>query len=326
MQEQNLSIQSPQLSQEIITAQFRKELAVHKYQEALDALSSFEVTEDTLTQAQEKVKNARKFSKTIEEIKSKGKAPALQECKWWDNAFNSLHSPLTTVISDVEKKINDVAKKVAEENQRKERERLRIEGIKKSIEEFVFEQTRNIASATTDVELVAIEKLIGSHKANKSRYEELLPSLVEKCEELTPLIKKQKEHIRELVEIERKKNEALQKGDDREAMELEEKKESVQSSIEETKIIIQETAIESALSSTDVIEVKEVLVTPKPRRTKWEMEIVDEKKAFNSGMLVCEINKEKAKAQLLEVVKQTLSKDQEEMTINGIRYYQNKIY
>lgn len=325
MQEKNLPTQPTQLSQEIITAQFRKELAVHKYQEALDALSSFEVTEDTLSQAQEKVKNARKFSKTIEEIKTKGKAPALQECKWWDNAFNSLQSPLTSVISDVEKKINDVARKVAEENQRKERERLRIEGIKKSIEEFVFEQTRNIASAKTDTELVAIEKLIGSHKANKSRYEDLLPTLVERCEELTPIIKKQKEHIRELNEIERKKQEALQIEDDRTVLELEEKQDLIQSSIDETKIIIQETAIESAISSNYIIEVKEVLVTPKPRRTTWEMEIVDEKKAFNSGMLVCEINKEKAKAQL-EVVKQTLPKDQEEMTINGIRYYQNKIY
>ena len=325
MQDQNLSIQSPQLSQEIITAQFRKELMAYQYQQLLDELGAIKVTSDTIESTQKKIKEARSLKKKIEDVKSNLKKPYWDICTKFDTAFNDLKTPLDNLINDKEKEVNNLSKKIAEENQQKERERLRIEGVKKSIEEFVFEQTRNIASATTDVELVAIEKLIGSHKANKSRYEELLPSLVEKCEELTPLIKKQKEHIRELAEIERKKNEALQKGDDREAMELEEKKEAVQSSIEETKIIIQETAIESALSSTDVIEVKEVLVTPKPRRTTWEMEIVDEKKAFNSGMLVYEINKEKAKAQL-EVVKQTLPKDQEEMTINGIRYYQNKIY
>lgn len=325
MQEQNLSIQSPQLSQEIITAQFRKELMAYQYQQLLDELGAITVTSDTIESTQKKIKEARSLKKKIEDVKSTLKKPYWDICTKFDTAFNDLKTPLDNLINDKEKEVNNLSKKIAEENQKKERERLRIEGIKKSIEEFVFEQTKNIASATTDVELVAIEKLIGSHKANKSRYEELLPSLVEKCEELTPLIKKQKEHIRELAEIERKKNEALQKGDDREAMELEEKKEAVQSSIEETKIIIQETAIEGALSSNEVIEVKEVLITPKPRRTTWEMEIVDEKKAFNCGMLVCEINKEKAKAQL-EVVKQTLPKDQEEMTINGIRYYQNKIY
>lgn len=325
MQEQNLSIQSPQLSQEIITAQFRKELMAYQYQQILDDLGAIIVTSDNIDLVQEKIKKARSLQKELEGIKARIKSPYWEICKKYDFSFNSLNLPLNNLIIDKEKRVNEVSRKKVEENQRKEREIERIDRIKKSIEEFVFEQTRNISSATTDIELVAIEKLIGSHKANKSRYEELLPSLVEKCEELTPLIKKQKEHIRELAEIERKKNEALKNGDDREAMELEEKKEAVQSSIEETKIIIQETAIESALSSTDVIEVKEILVTPKPRRTTWEMEIVDEKKAFNSGMLICEINKEKAKAQL-EVVKQTLPKDQEEMTINGIRYYQNKIY
>lgn len=325
MQEQNLPTQSPQLSQEIITAQFRKELMAYQYQQILDDLGAIIVTSDNIDLVQEKIKKARSLQKELEGIKARIKSPYWEICKKYDFSFNSLNLPLNNLIIDKEKRVNEVSRKKVEENQRKEREIERIDRIKKSIEEFVFEQTRNIASATTDIELIAIEKLIGSHKANKSRYEELLPSLVEKCEELTPLIKKQKEHIRELAEIERKKNEALKNGDDREAMELEEKKEAVQSSIEETKIIIQETAIESALSSTDVIEVKEILVTPKPRRTTWEMEIVDEKKAFNSGMLICEINKEKAKAQL-EVVKQTLPKDQEEMTINGIRYYQNKIY
>jgi hypothetical protein len=322
---QQAGLQRPVITQEIVTAQFQKKLAAHKYQEALNSLSLFEVTADTLPDAQEKVKKARSFIRTIEAIKTKGKEDALKECRWWDTAFNDLKKPLEQIIADKEKSINDVARKIAEENEKKRKEAERVASIKSQIDQFIFAQTTAITSATSADQLVSIEKLIGSHKANQSRYQEFLPSLIERCEELTPLIKKQKEHIKELEELEKQKAEALANKDDATVLQIQEKEEILQSSIEETKVVIQETAIEGAMSATTPMEVEEVAYVPKARRTSWEFEVVDEKKAFQSGMLVCEINKEKAKAQL-DVVKQTIPKGQEEMVVNGIRYYLKKVF
>lgn len=314
------------ISKEIIGAQFNKELTALKYQEALTRLNELEVTEDTLPDTQAHIKKARGFLKKFEEIKTTGKAESLRIGRLWDTVFNELKLPFETAIDDKENKVNEVAKKIAEENRKKENERLRVEGIKTAIDTFIFDQTRLIADAKTDTTLIGVEKMIGSHKANNSRYQELLPTLIERCSELLPLIKKQKENIRELEDLKIKEAAAIASGDDAKVLEIQEAKEVVTYAIDEAKVVVQETAINSAMNSPSApIEVETISFTPRARRTSWEYEIVDEKKAYAAGMLSCEINDEKAKS-ALAVVKQTIPKGQTEMIVNGIKYFEKKIY
>lgn len=320
---QEVAVMRP--TQEIITARFNKELTKLSFQEALNGLSKFEVTPDSIPAAQLKLKGARAFITKMKEIHAQGKADAWSECKMWDKALTDLTKPLNDVLAAKDAEVQKVAQKAAEDAEKLRRENLRVDNIKKSIDAFIFEQTNAIVSAKTPEAIISIEKLIGSHKANSSRYAEFLPILIERVNELTPLLKNQKEHIKELEEINKQKAAALIEGDDAKVLELQDQQEAVSDKIEETKVIIQETAISGAIQPADVISLPTTVFAPKPRRSQWTYEVVDEKKAFAAGMLVCEINKEKAKEKLEDIKKNT-PEGKEETIIDGVRYFLQKTF
>lgn len=313
------------ITQELAVAKFNQELTQLKFQEALNKLSSMEVTPDTLTEIQQVVKNARAFVKKFDEIKTKLKASALAECRYYDTAYKNLSEPFLQVIEDKSRQIQLVGNKIAEENRKKELEAIRIKNIMSSIDSFILEQSQAIVTANTTESIVKIEKLIGSHKANESRYQEFLPELVIRISELLPLIKIQKAHIKELEKTEKEKSLAKSNGDDAVFLALEEKMEVLQYGLDETKNNILETSINSAINSSSPVIAEEVLPVVNTRRKQWKYQVVDEKKAFAAGMLITEINTEKAKTQLA-ALKETLAKDQEEVTVGGIRYFLDKQY
>lgn len=313
----------PVITQEIVKAQFNKQLTLLKYQGALQKLLDFKVTQDNIAETQELLKEGRKVITAFKKIHEDGKAPAWAICKFWDNVLNGIKNPYEEALGTIDKKLQVESAKVAAEDARKKKEQDRIDGIKKEIDNFILQQSNIIANATTPDQLVTIEKAIGSHKGNTSRYQEFLPDLVEKCNELTPLIKKQKENIKTLADLEKQKLDALKQQDDRKVLELDEKKEQVETSIEEKKIQIQETAINFATRPDAVTTPEPVMAAIRPRRRSWNFEIVDEKKAFLAGMLITEMNKEKVKAKFEEI------KDKIEGTetiIDGIKYYYKETY
>lgn len=310
---------TPVVTQQLVQAKFNQKLIATKYNEALQYLTSLEVSQDNLATAQEAVKRGRAIVKKLDEIKTEGKAPSLQEGRWWDSMYKSLAQPIEEIITKKSSEIQKVGEKIAEENRKKEQEKQRVDGIKQAIDNFIVEQVKAIAECNSDDKIVSIEKLLGSHKANKYRYQEFLPDLVQKIEELSPLISKQKEHIREIERVEKEKAAALASGDDAKVLEMQEKQELLEHSLEESKVVLQETAISQMVNTAPVIA-EEVLPVAKTRRVSWDFELVDEKKAFAKKMLVCEIDKEKAKLQL-NVVKETMPKDQDEMIIDGIKYF-----
>lgn len=311
------------LTQEVVTAKFSRELTLLKYQTSLQSFLDWKVTEDNVPQSQEETKKARKLITSLKDIKSRLKKPALDECDMWEVAFKSFMSPLEEALNKKDKELQTISAKIAAENLRKEREKLRVDGIKKEIDTFILLQSQFIAVATKPEQLVSIEKIIGSHKGNTSRYQEFLPDLVQKCNELTPLIKKQKEQIKHLEELEKQRLDAEKKGDDRALLEIEEKKEVVSNSIEESKINIQESAINFATRPDAVTTPEPVITNLKPRRRSWDFEIIDEKKAFLAGMLVTELNKEKVKAKLEEIKG---SMEGTEVVVDGIKYFYKVVF
>lgn len=321
MNEQNLT--PAPLSQNVITARFNKELTLIKFQTSLQAFIDWKVTEDNVPESQKKTKEARGLITSLKNIKAKLKQPALDECDMWEIAFKSVLRPLEEALTAKDKELQDISKKIAEENARKQREKDRVDRIKKEIDDFILDQSHKIANATKPDQLVTIEKTIGSHKGNASRYEEFLPELVSKCNELTPLIKKQKENIKTLADLEKQRLDAIKNEDDRKVLELDDKKEQLQDSIEEKKIQVQETAINFATRPDAVTTPEPVMTAIKPRRRSWNFEIVDEKKAFLAGMLITELNKEKVKAKF-EEIKDTI--EGTETIIDGIKYFYKETY
>lgn len=313
----------PVITQEIVKAQFNKQLTLQKYSGALQKLLDFKVTQDNIKEAQELLKEGRKVIAAFDKIHEEGKAPAWKICKFWDNTLNSIKNPYKDALGDIDKNVQVESKKAAAEDARKQKEKDRVNEINVMIDNFILQQSSVITNATTPEQLTTVEKFIGSHKANTSRYQEFLPTLVERCNELTPLIKKQKGNIKTLADLEKQRQDALKKDDDRAVLEIEEKKEVIESAIEEKKIQIQETAINFATRPDAITTPEPVMNAIKPRRRSWNFEIVDEKKAFLTGMLITELNKEKVKAKF-EEIKDTI--EGTETTIDGIKYFYKETY
>lgn len=316
----------PVVTQEIIRAKFDLALAGLKYQDALTKFNSWQITPENIADTQTKIKNVRGFIRKLADIKAVMKEPALTECRYWDAAYNDILTPLQTSLSAKEKELQTIVDKIAEENRLKEKERQRVEGIKSEIDNFILQQSRNIAAATTHEQLVNIEKLIGSNKGNKNRYQEFLPELVERCNELTPIIKQQKEHIKELQRIELEKMKAEKQQDDRKLLELQEQQEVIQHSIDEKKIQVQEEAIHQATRPDEVQTVLPQQQAIRYRRQAWKWEVKDIKLlAKKAPHLVILMPDEEKIDELLKTKRADGSlDDKEELEVMGIRFYLEK--
>lgn len=330
-------IAPPVVTYAIVEAKFKQELTRAQYEQALQSLTSYKITVDNMAEAQLKLTLARKFlNNNFDNIKKAGKLPALTECRYWDDAYNSLRGPLAKEIEAKQKILNDIAAEEARKKKAADDEKARVDGIKEAIDNFLIDQAQAIAGCTTSDELVVIEKLIGSHKANKSRYSEFLPNLVERSEALTTLIKDQKKVIANLEELRAKEKEAEEKKDDATLIEIQDKKDELANKIEENKINVQGAAIKQAMKPESVTIATPIYNTISARRTSWKAELVrrpdgelDKKeleKAFKSGLLVCTIDTDKTR-DVLNTLKATGSlKDKTEIIVNGIRYYEEKLY
>lgn len=314
----------PTVTLEIVKAKFNKELTALDYQKALDRFKALTVTMENVASVQESLKRVRAFLGKLQDIKEQGKKEALAECRMWDAAYNDVYGSLNELLIEKSNELQKIVNKIDEENKKKEAERLRIEGINKEIDDFILQTSAQIAGTVDTDELIAIEKLIGSHKANKSRYQEFLPDLVSRCNELVPMIKKQKEHIAELEKIAKAKKKAEKKGDDKALLELMEKETAVKDQLDEKKIQIQETAINQATrpSTTVVPETTNLSF----RRKQWKWEVKDVKELYKKMPHLVDLvpNKEKIDDLLRTKKADDSLKDTEEVIINGIRFYLDK--
>lgn len=314
------------VTQEIINARFAKELTALKYEDALQKFTAYQITPDNLVDAQEKMKKVRAFVRRISEIKDAGKKPALEECRYWDTAYKAVLVPLETVLQEKDKALQEVTNKIAQENLEKERERRRVDGIEKDIDNTLLTYSQHIAGAKDTPTLVTIEKLLGSLKGNKSRFQEFLPKFVERCGELTPIIKKQKEVIKKLEELESQRLQAEKDQDDRKLLELQEKQAEVTQSFEENKIVVQETSIQQAIRP-DIQVAESVPTEIKYRRQSWKWEVADIKELYKKMPHLVELTPNKEKIdELLKTKKADGSlKNIEELNYFGLKIYLEKL-
>lgn len=314
------------VTQEIVNARFSKELTAIKYNEALQRFTDYKITSENIAEAQAKMKAVRGFIKTLGEIKDEGKRPALEECRFWDNAYKNILAPLQTLFASKEAELKKIVDAVAEENRKREQERQRVASIEKDIDNTLMQHAQNIANATTTEQLIAIEKLLGSQKANKSRFAELLPNFIERCGELTPLIKAQKEKIKELEDLAAQMAAAEKEQDDRKILELQEKQEEVKSQLEETKIVTQEVAIHQA-TRPDVVTAEAIPTQINYRRKSWKWKVNDIKELQKKAPHLIIVSPDEEKIdELLKTKKSDGSlKDVEEVNYLGITFYLEKL-
>lgn len=316
----------PTFTPEVVKALFNKELTIIKYQEMLQSFIDYKITTENIVEAQDKMKKWRAYLRRIDGIKEVLKRPGLDYCKMVEETYKSYYIPADTVGGDKDKEIQAIVNKIAEENRQKERERQRVDGIEKDIDNTLLMYSQHIAGAKDTPTLVTIEKMLGSLKGNKSRFQEFLPKFVERCGELTPLIKKQKEVIKELEELEAQRVQAEKEQDDRKLLELQEKQAEAANAFEENKIVVQETAIAAAIRP-DIQVAESVPTEIKYRRQSWKWEVKDIKELYKKMPHLVELTPNKEKIdELLKTKKADGSlKNIEELNYFGLKIYLEKL-
>lgn len=266
------TIDKPKLTAEIVSATFQLELSKLKYQEALAGLVAYQVTRENIPQAQEKLKEARKMLTKFDEIKKNGKAAALAECRWWDEAYNGTKEAFDSELAIKAGQVNKISNEVAEEARKAESEKQLKAQKLSEIDNFFIAQSQAVANATTPEEIVRVEKLIGSHR-RAARYDGFYDVMDAKAANLTDLIKQQKVALKELEGLKTAENAANEIGDDQAVLDSREAQEQITAKISENREVVQGTAINMATNST-ITEVEVIApVAPKPRRQSWKWRV-----------------------------------------------------
>ena len=316
---ENTTIEKPQsLTPEIVKAELQLSLSKEglAYQQLLQECENVVFTRDNLNDERTALVNLRKVKSKLEGFDN----PFTERWKNWNSAKKSLVEPVSELLARKEGEYRKIAAELAEEARKAEAEKQRKAAILSEIDNFFIAQSQAIANATDPQELVRIEKLIGSHKS-AARYGEFLPLMAQKAQILAELIRTAKDAIKKIAELRAKESLAEASGDDQAILDSREAQEQLLAKISEIGEVVQTEAINMAVNS-GVVE-PEILTpaAPKPRRTSFRYEILDEKLAAKAGLMKLVPDEEK-----IDVILAGKRKDGIECTENGIRYYKHFDY
>lgn len=295
------------------------------YSQLVQEVLNWDVTEENFEKSQELNKKMITFLSFVEDHRSEEKKPYLEAGRTIDAAHKKVSAPLEAAKGTLQIKINKVGAKIAADAKKAKEEKDRIDGLKNAINSFIQEKSTEIAAATTNEQLLSIERLINLEKGNKSRYQDHLPLLIERCNELTSMIKEQKLLVQKLERLENEKKIAFVAGDDEKVQELQEKSEFLEAKMEENTILVQETASKSVIL-TEVVAPE--IDMPNTRRKSWKFEIVDVKETIKKRPDLLDVSlNHKAVNEVLKTMKETgVLNGKTEYILNGIRFYQDVNY
>lgn len=308
----------------LIKASFNLETAKKNYQRLLQHLAATKITKDNVNE--DHTEEGREVLKMLIALKDETSKDPLQWHKDIMAVFKELHDPLKSELDRISDEKKVISIELEKDRVKQLAEQTRINNAKQAIIDFTNRVANLIAAAKTDMDIVAIEKLIGSEGRKSTVYFEFLPDLIQKCEVLKPEIKAQKETIRELQRIENEKKEAESSGNIIALTELKAKEESVTELLQDRAIRIHEQAYDQA-STIDVVAPEIAENIPKGR-TNWKWR-VDDIKLLQRKMphLVKIVPNEEAINQLLATKKLDGSlKDKLEENWNGIVFFNDKSF
>lgn len=295
------------------------------YQKLLQDGENLKFTKDGLVEQGTSLKTLRVVQTKLDKMVN----PYWKQYKAWNDAKASLITPVSDVLKRKEAEYRKLALEIEADKKKAEQEKERVSGIKQAIDSFFIAQSQAIAGAKTLGELTAIEKIIGSHKANKARYAEFLPDLVGKAENLTPLIKQQKDNIRKLEAVKEAEAKATESGDDQAVLNAREAQESLQNKFDEVNIKAQEQAVGMA-TRVETVVVPEVVLpaAPKPRRTtfEWECYDIDLLHKKMPHLVTLNPNKEKLDELLAAKKVEGVFDGNDSVDFFGVRFFIKKTY
>lgn len=327
MEETKLPAISPDtVKAQISIALTKQQLSVQKMH---DFAATLEFTPEKIPEISAFLQQLSAADKVIEQTHKEGKAPYLEGGRVWDAGKNSSLELTAQVRQLVKPKFDKLC--AEEDRKKKEADALKAKqaAILAGIEGNVLNFSAKIAACLTNDELLGVERLINLEKSpsNAAKYGEFHQQAIDKYDTvLKPILKDQKEKIKQQDELNKQILEAEKNNDVEKLDELNEKVDAVTNEILQNQVKVQETALSNApIEFTPVAE--EVIADTKFRRT-YNIEIVDEKEAFKKASNLLEITVNKTAANVvLNTLKDTGAfKDKSEVVVNGIKYSEIKNY
>jgi hypothetical protein len=324
----------PHLTEEVVKAKINLALSsqqyfIQKLQSEADALV---FNEDNLAKISEFIDKVGKIDNEIASNHKKIKEPYWNGGKVCDAAKNSMILSTSVVVSPVRAKYVKMCNEIAERKRKQEEEERREKEILKGIETNVIEFSARIAACETNEELLSVERLINLQKTSSSaaKYGKHHQMAIDKFDEiLLPILKLQKEKVKESERIANELKIAESVDDIDKIDALKEAQVSIKEDIQYNKVKVQEEALnQEAPVFVPSSSYTQVMPFVKAKRTTWEIEIVDKKAALKGAaeLLDISLNKEAAKIVLKTLKDSGILEGKTEYIKNGIRYYENKTY
>lgn len=329
MEQQNAEEQQLQSPQKPTMALVKGRLSIDmtkahgNYQQTLKNIIELEVTDENFEESQGLIKKMASFLKYVDDHRAEEKAPHLEAGRIVDAAHKEFSEPFEAAKKQLQEKVNVVGRRKEEEARKALQEKQRIEGLQNAINQFILDASVKIAAATANEQLLSIERLINLEKANKSRYQDHLPLLIERCNDLNEKLKEQKQVVKEREALEAEKNKAIEAGNDEKLQELLQKEQVLDDKIEENTVLVQEIASKSVIA-TEVVAPE--VDMPSTRRKTWKFEVVDMKEVMKKrpDLLDAKLNFA-ATNDVLKTLKETgVLNGKTEYVLNGIRFFEEK--
>jgi len=314
-----------------VTAQFNIAFTQHgiSVQKIQDEINSLEFTEDNLPRISELIKSIKGADKVIEAKHKEGKAPYLEGGKVWDEAKKSLLTINEGLLSQLTPKYNQLCAAIEQRQKEAENEKNRINAIKAGIESNLISFSSRIAQCQTNAELLAIERVINLEKSEsrKTKYMEFHDEAIEKYDSvLLPILKDQKEKIKQKEELEKQILEAENSNNAAKIDELNEKKEQIDNEILQNQVNVQQEAL-NLPDTFDVVVAEEVFPEIKTVN-RISFELVDAATALKKcpELITVEIKHREAQKVAMTLKEAGTFNGKDEVVVNGIRFFIDKSY
>lgn len=312
------------ITKQQIIALFNTEKVRWNYNKMLQGLAGMQVTKENLQTEYPEFKEADKFVKALDIWRKSEANPFNTVDSLFLEVYKEITEPILAALTSLKAQVKTAREANAFEIAQAKQEQARKDLIVKTLGDFINNCTTYIVTATTDDQIILVEKRIGSEKSKKNFYAEYYQELVDKCEALKTTITVQKRKIQELQKANEEFEAALKANDDTTASGLKEKIELINEQLAENSIRLQEKAFEQSINiSQDQVGQPELNVT-KGKTTRWKWKVDDviflQKKFPQFTKVVT--NDEAIEAFMKEQREAGLFKTQEEqIKLNGITFY-----
>lgn len=258
-----------------IVALFNTETIRWNYNKIVQGLQGMDVTKENLKAEYPEFREADKFIKSLDAWRKAQAKPFNEIDAMFLEVFKEILEPISAALTSKKAQVAEFRKENAAEIAQAKQEQARKDLIVKTLADFINRVTSDIMLATTDDQIVLIQKRIGSEKTKKSFYDTHYEELCAKCESLNETINVQKGKIREIKKLNAEFDAALKNNDSNSATKIKEQIEVVNHELVENSIRLQEKAFDESMSISQVEVGQPELNVTKGRTTRWKWRVDD---------------------------------------------------